>query len=107
MVRPAAVTNRSSGTVWSEAACVAPDRGFGGWGCPGPLALTGVGDQLSGAPARTQSTRKARVFDKNQTFSDALSQGHCRRIRHGHYRLAFDYLAAFTNYQIAALYLDK
>jgi hypothetical protein len=24
-----------------EATGVAPDRGVGGWGCPGPLALTG------------------------------------------------------------------
>ena len=24
------------------------------------------------------------------------------RIRHGHYRLAFDYLAAFTNFQITS-----
>src|SRR5215472_18926728 len=52
---------------------VAPDRGFGGWGCPGPLALTGVGDQLTGAPSLTQSTRTVGVFDKNQISLHALS----------------------------------
>src|SRR6516165_5528329 len=52
---------------------VAPDRGFGGWGCPGPLALTGVGDQLTGAPSLTQSTRTVGVFDKNQISFHALS----------------------------------
>ncbi len=77
---------------------VAPDRGFGGWGCPGPLALTGVGDQLTGAPGRTQSTHKARVFDKNQTSLHAL---HFRRCR-----LAFDYPPAFINHQLIALHLE-
>ena len=46
---------------------VAPDRGFGGWGCPGPLALTGGWGPITGALCRTQSTRPARVFDRDQT----------------------------------------
>src|SRR5215831_15001061 len=67
-------TNHSSGTNGRTLhRRVAPDRGFGGWGCPGPLALTGVGDQLTGAPTLTQSTHKPRVFDKNQTSRLAVS----------------------------------
>ena len=81
---------------------VAPDRGFGGWGCPGPLALTGVGDQLTGALSRTQSTRNARVFDKNQT-----SLVPCMARRVGHCRPAFDYAAVFINHQIGDLYPDR
>src|SRR5215467_8274542 len=79
---------------------VAPDRGFGGWGCPGPLALTGVGDQLSGALNRTQSTRKHRVFDKNQTSLDALSHWIVPAC-------AFDQAAAFLNHQTAHLTLGE
>ena len=79
---------------------VAPDRGFGGWGCPGPLALTGVGDQLTGALSRTQSTHKPRVFDKNQTSLHASSHWTLpARIR--------DHAAASINHRIACLYFDK
>ena len=79
---------------------VAPDRGFGGWGCPGPLALTGVGDQLTGALSRTQSTHKPRVFDKNQTSLHASSHWTLpARIR--------DHAAASINHRIAGLYFDK
>src|SRR5215471_3822540 len=73
MIRLQRVTNQSSGTNGTLHRRVAPDRGFGGWGCPGPLALTGVGDQLTGAPNLTQSTHKPRVFDKNQTSRLAVS----------------------------------